>query len=229
MCDPWQYIIIVETKMYNNKVDSNNNNNNNHYLLIKAVINQYHNNTVHLYNVHCIVTGAQVPPSYNSSVQRIGTGNSRNMTTQMTHTNGDLNGDSHSFYTRHSRHVPDYSPPVAASMNGHSHSPDENAHLTVERQSISSEMTTDSGLPTDRHSASSSPTFDHPGELQVITVTQNHGLGLCIIGGTNRPDGPLVYIDDIIEGGDAHKVCKLWSSVHQSGGYESSQCKGRSL
>ena len=67
-------------------------------------------------------------------------------------------------------------------------------------------MTNDSGLPTDRHSTSSSPTFDHPGELQTIKIQHTTGLGLCIVGGTNRPEGPHVYIDDIIEGGDAHKV-----------------------
>ena len=79
----------------------------------------------------------------------------------------------------------------------------------MEQQSVSSEVTNDSGLPTDRHSASSSPTFDHPGELQTIQIQYTTGLGLCIIGGTNRPEGPHVYIDDITEGGDAYKVTFL--------------------
>lgn len=97
-------------------------------------------------------------------------------------------------------------------FNGDAHSPQEppqfngNGHLTVEQQSVSSEFTNDSGLPTDRHSTSSSPTFDHPGELQTIQIQYSTGLGLCIVGGTNRSEGPHIYIDDIIEGGDAHKV-----------------------
>lgn len=127
-----------------------------------------------------VFTGAQEPPSYNSSLQKLSTPASRTQ------------------YTRH--------------LNGNAHSPDEppefngSGHLTVEQQSVSSEFTNDSGLPTDRHSNSSSPTFDHPGELQTIQIQYSTGLGLCIIGGTNRPEGPHIFIDDIIEGGDAHKV-----------------------
>ena len=79
----------------------------------------------------------------------------------------------------------------------------------MEQQSVSSEVTNDSGLPTDRHSTSSSPTFDHPGELQTIQIQHTTGLALSIVGGTNRPEGPHVYIDDIIDGGDAHKVTVL--------------------
>lgn len=81
----------------------------------------------------------------------------------------------------------------------------------MEQQSVCSEVTNDSGLPTDRHSTSSSPTFDHPGELQSFQIRYSTGLGLCVVGGTNRPDGPHVFIDDIIEGGDAHKVGLLIS------------------
>ncbi|RMX46979.1 hypothetical protein pdam_00011922 [Pocillopora damicornis] len=127
--------------------------------------------------------GAQEPPSYNSSLQKLSTPASRTQ------------------YTRH--------------LNGNAHSPDEppefngSGHLTVEQQSVSSEFTNDSGLPTDRHSNSSSPTFDHPGELQTIQIQYSTGLGLCIIGGTNRPEGPHIFIDDIIEGGDAHKDRRL--------------------
>lgn len=39
------------------------------------------------------------------------------------------------------------------------------------------------------------------------------GLGLCIVGGTNRSEGPHVYIDDIIEGGDAHKVSVKYTEL----------------
>lgn len=129
------------------------------------------------------VLGAHEPPSYNSSLQKLSTPASRTLYTR------HFNGDAHS---------PERSP----EYNG-------NGHLTVEQQSVSSEVTNDSGLPTDRHSTSSSPTFDHPGELQTIQIQHTTGLGLCIMGGTNRPEGPHVYIDDIIEGGDAHKVAIL--------------------
>ncbi|PFX33455.1 Syntaxin-binding protein 4 [Stylophora pistillata] len=127
--------------------------------------------------------GAHEPPSYNSSLQKLSTPASRTQ------------------YTRH--------------LNGEAHSPDESpefngsGHLTVEQQSVSSEFTNDSGLPTDRHSNSSSPTFDHPGELQTIQIRYSTGLGLCIVGGTNRPEGPHIYVDDIIEGGDSHKDRRL--------------------
>ena len=127
--------------------------------------------------------GAHEPPSYNSSLQKLSTPASRTLYTR------HFNGDAHS-----SERSPEYN---------------SNGHLTVEQQSVSSEVTNDSGLPTDRHSTSSSPTFDHPGELQTIQIQYTTGLGLCIVGGTNRPEGPHVYIDDITEGGDAHKVTFL--------------------
>lgn len=76
-----------------------------------------------------------------------------------------------------------------------------------EHQSMtSSEITVDSGLPTDRQSGNSSPIFDSSGEGHVITIPMTTGIGLCIVGGTNRPEGPHIYIEDIIEGSDAFKV-----------------------
>lgn len=133
--------------------------------------------------------GAYEPPSYNSSLQKLSA--TANRTQQ---------------YARHFNGAtlsPQRSPEERSpEFNG-------NSHLTVEQQSVSSEVTNDSGLPTDRHSTSSSPTFDHPGELQSIQIRYSTGLGLCVVGGTNRPDGPHVYIDDIIEGGDAHKDRRL--------------------
>lgn len=134
-----------------------------------------------------LLIGAHEPPSYNSSLQKLSTPSAATQYAR------HLNGDSPS---------PDRSP----EYNGHS-------HLTAEQQSVSSEVTNDSGLATtDRHSQSSSPTFDHPGELQSIQIRYSTGLGLCIVGGTNRSEGPHVYIDNIIEGGDAHKV-RVLSSV----------------
>lgn len=127
--------------------------------------------------------GAHEPPSYNSSLQKLSASASRTPYTR------HFNSDAH-----FSERSPEYN---------------SNGHLTVEQQSVSSEVTNDSGLPTDRHSTSSSPTFDHPGELQTIQIQYTTGLGLCIVGGTNRPEGPHVYIDDITEGGDAYKDRRL--------------------
>ena len=87
------------------------------------------------------------------------------------------------------------------------HSPERSPKYKDEQQSMtSSEITVDSGLPTDRQSGNSSPIFDNSGEGHVITIPMINGMGLCIIGGTNRPEGPHIYVEDIIEGSDAHKV-----------------------
>lgn len=42
--------------------------------------------------------------------------------------------------------------------------------------------------------------------FQMITVTKETGLGLKILGGINRNEGPFVYIQEIIPGGDCYKV-----------------------
>lgn len=65
----------------------------------------------------------------------------------------------------------------------------------------------DSGLP------SSSPPFFSPGvsangSSQLSTAVINHqtSLGITLSGGTNKPDGPNIYISDIADGSDAQKV-----------------------
>ncbi|XP_068387966.1 syntaxin-binding protein 4 isoform X2 [Eschrichtius robustus] len=45
--------------------------------------------------------------------------------------------------------------------------------------------------------------------FQMITVTKETGLGLKILGGINRNEGPLVYIQEIIPGGDCCKDGRL--------------------
>uniref|UniRef100_A0A9L0K1C1 Syntaxin binding protein 4 n=1 Tax=Equus asinus TaxID=9793 RepID=A0A9L0K1C1_EQUAS len=45
--------------------------------------------------------------------------------------------------------------------------------------------------------------------LQMIMVTKETGLGLKILGGINRNEGPLVYIQEIIPGGDCYKDGRL--------------------
>uniref|UniRef100_A0A8D0E868 Syntaxin binding protein 4 n=1 Tax=Salvator merianae TaxID=96440 RepID=A0A8D0E868_SALMN len=45
--------------------------------------------------------------------------------------------------------------------------------------------------------------------FQIITVSKETGLGLNIVGGINRNEGPLVYILEVIPGGDCHKDGRL--------------------
>ncbi|ELK38212.1 Syntaxin-binding protein 4 [Myotis davidii] len=45
--------------------------------------------------------------------------------------------------------------------------------------------------------------------LQMITITKETGLGLKILGGINRNEGPFVYIQEIIPGGDCYKDGRL--------------------
>ncbi|XP_078241276.1 syntaxin-binding protein 4 isoform X2 [Pogona vitticeps] len=47
--------------------------------------------------------------------------------------------------------------------------------------------------------------------FQIITVSKGTGLGLNIVGGINRNEGPLVYILEVIPGGDCHKDGRLRS------------------
>ncbi|XP_078415167.1 syntaxin-binding protein 4 isoform X2 [Cetorhinus maximus] len=45
--------------------------------------------------------------------------------------------------------------------------------------------------------------------IQLVTITKSTGLGLTVTGGSNRPDGPKVYVEDIISGGDCQKDGRL--------------------
>ncbi|XP_042303165.1 syntaxin-binding protein 4 isoform X2 [Sceloporus undulatus] len=45
--------------------------------------------------------------------------------------------------------------------------------------------------------------------FQIITVSKGTGLGLNIVGGINRNEGPLVYILEVIPGADCHKDGRL--------------------
>ncbi|KAJ7317902.1 hypothetical protein JRQ81_004064, partial [Phrynocephalus forsythii] len=45
--------------------------------------------------------------------------------------------------------------------------------------------------------------------FQIVTVAKGTGLGLNIVGGINRNEGPLVYILEVIPGGDCHKDGRL--------------------
>lgn len=49
--------------------------------------------------------------------------------------------------------------------------------------------------------------------IQLICVAKGTGLGLVIKGGANRTEGPMVFIQEIVPGGDCQKVGPLAQSM----------------
>ncbi|XP_010129966.1 PREDICTED: syntaxin-binding protein 4 [Buceros rhinoceros silvestris] len=54
-----------------------------------------------------------------------------------------------------------------------------------------------------------SPKLAKDSAFQIISVCKGTSLGLNIVGGINRNEGPMVYIQEIIPGGDCHKDGRL--------------------
>ncbi|XP_054026867.1 syntaxin-binding protein 4 [Dryobates pubescens] len=54
-----------------------------------------------------------------------------------------------------------------------------------------------------------SPKLARDSAFQIISVCKGTSLGLSIVGGINRNEGPLVYIQEVIPGGDCHKDGRL--------------------
>ncbi|NXW28300.1 STXB4 protein, partial [Phaetusa simplex] len=53
------------------------------------------------------------------------------------------------------------------------------------------------------------PKLAKDGAFQIISICKGTSLGLNIVGGIDRNEGPLVYIQEIIPGGDCHKDGRL--------------------
>lgn len=55
-------------------------------------------------------------------------------------------------------------------------------------------------------SSVSPPISPHSPSLYTFSMSKQAGLGIIISGGVNKPDGPQIFIDKVLDGMDAAKV-----------------------
>ncbi|NWW01398.1 STXB4 protein, partial [Oreocharis arfaki] len=71
------------------------------------------------------------------------------------------------------------------------------------KENITSSSSRNNSVPTPP------PKLPNDSAFQIISFCKGTSLGLNIVGGINRNEGPLVYIQEIIPGGDCHKDGRL--------------------